>query len=41
MRRRLAVIISLAILGLALGGCSKCGGSIFDQSRACNNETPR
>ena len=41
MRSYLTAMLCLAVLGLALGGCSKCGGSIFDQSRACNNETPR
>jgi hypothetical protein len=41
MHRRLATILCLLVLGLAVGGCSKCG-PLWDQSgHACHAETPR
>jgi len=39
--KRAAVIICLALLGLGLGGCTKCGW-LWDQPvRACHSDTPR
>ncbi len=40
MRMRLAAILCLVIVGLALGGCTKCGW-IWDDARACHADAPR
>jgi hypothetical protein len=41
MRRRLAAIACLVLLGLSLGGCTKCGFLWDENGRACHSETPR
>jgi hypothetical protein len=41
MQNRLAAIFFLVILGLGLGGCSKCGWLWEEGGRACRAETPR
>jgi predicted small lipoprotein YifL len=42
MRKRLAAIFCLALLGLALAGCSKCGPFWEDSApHACHSDAPR
>ncbi|MDP2298692.1 MAG: hypothetical protein Q8M24_24915 [Pseudolabrys sp.] len=42
MKHRAAAIVCLVVLGLSLGGCSKCGGWFWeDGSRACRTVMPR
>jgi hypothetical protein len=41
MCRRLATILCLLVLGLAAGGCSKCGPLWGEGARACHADTPR
>jgi hypothetical protein len=41
MLRRLAVVVSLIALGLALGGCSKCGPFWEDAPHACHSDSMR
>jgi hypothetical protein len=41
MPKRLAAIICLVVLGLSLGGCSKCGWFWQDSGRACHGDVPR
>ena len=40
MRTRLTAILCLLVVGLALGGCSKCGW-LWDNTRACHADAPR
>jgi len=41
MQMRIAAVLCLIVLGLSLGGCSKCGW-IWEQSgRACHADAPR
>jgi hypothetical protein len=41
MSKRLAVLACLVLLGLALGGCTKCG-FIWEQGpRSCHSDSPR
>jgi len=41
MRKRVAAILCLAVLGLWLGGCSQCGWLWNDLGHACHSVTPR
>jgi hypothetical protein len=42
MQKHLTVILCLALLGLALGGCSKCGDWPWEQNpRSCHSAMPR
>jgi hypothetical protein len=42
MRRRLAAIAGLVLLGLSLAGCTKCGWIWEDAApHACRADTPR
>jgi len=42
MKHRAAATVCLVLLGLSLGGCSKCGGWFWeDGSRACRTALPR
>jgi hypothetical protein len=36
MRLRIAAIMSLVLLGLSLGGCTKCGWLFGDNTHACH-----
>jgi hypothetical protein len=40
MRRPLAAILCLALLGLALAGCTKCGWIWQDGGRVCRSDAP-
>jgi hypothetical protein len=40
-RQRLAAILCIALLGLSLGGCSKCGPFWGEGGRACHADAPR
>jgi len=39
MRQRLAAILCLALLGLSLAGCSRCGWLWDANGRACHSDT--
>jgi hypothetical protein len=39
--KRLAAVICLVVLGLSLGGCTKCGWFWDDGPRTCHSDTPR
>jgi hypothetical protein len=41
MYKRLAAFVCLAVLGLSLGGCSKCGFFWEDGPRSCRSDAPR
>ncbi|MCX7297581.1 MAG: peptidylprolyl isomerase [Hyphomicrobiales bacterium] len=41
MKMRFAAIVCLAVLGLSLGGCSKCGFFWDTGSRACRADAPK
>jgi hypothetical protein len=41
MRRPLAAILCLALVGLSLAGCSKCGWLWEQGGRACRSDAPR
>jgi hypothetical protein len=41
MQRRFNAILCLVVLGLALGGCTKCGWIWQDSGRACHADVPR
>ena len=41
LRKRLAALLCLAVLGLSLGGCSKCGWLWDEGGRTCHSGTPR
>jgi hypothetical protein len=41
MLRPLAMILCLALLGFALGGCSKCGWIWQDGGHTCRSDAPR
>ena len=41
MPKRLAAILCLLIVGLSLGGCSKCGWLWDERGRACHADAPR
>jgi hypothetical protein len=41
MSTRLTAILCLLIVGLALGGCTKCGWLWDGHGRACHAEAPR
>jgi hypothetical protein len=42
MQKHLAVLACLALLGLSLGGCTKCGDWIWEQGpRSCHSGAPR
>jgi hypothetical protein len=41
MQQRVAAILCLVVLGLALGGCTKCGWIWDDWQRSCHAEVPR
>ena len=42
MITRLAALVCLAVLGLSLGGCTKCGWLWNDQGPGtCHSDTPR
>jgi hypothetical protein len=40
-RQRIAALLCLALLRLALPGCTKCGWIWQDGQRACHSGTPR
>jgi hypothetical protein len=40
MKTRLAAILCLALLGLSLGGCTKCG-FIWDEAKSCRSDMPK
>jgi hypothetical protein len=40
MVKRLAVLLCLALTGLSLAGCSKCGW-VWDNMHACHGAAPR
>jgi hypothetical protein len=42
MQKRLTLVICVALLGLSLGGCSKCGDWPWEQGpRSCHSSMPR
>jgi hypothetical protein len=41
MQKRVAVILCLAVLGLSLGGCTKCGWLWDDLGRSCKADLPK
>ena len=42
MQKRLAVLVCLALLGLSLGGCGKCGDwNWWPAPHSCHSDTPR
>jgi len=41
MRQRLVAILCLALLGLSLSGCTKCGWLWNENGRACHSDAPR
>lgn len=41
MQQRIAAILCLIAVALALGGCTKCGFFWQDSSRACHSDTTR
>ena len=41
MQQRIAAILCLIVVGLALGGCTKCGFIWQDSGRACHSDTTR
>ncbi|MDI1344894.1 MAG: peptidylprolyl isomerase [Pseudolabrys sp.] len=41
MKKRLATILCLGLLGLALGGCTKCGWIWNDSPHACRADAPK
>ena len=41
MRQRLAAILCLALLGLSLSGCTKCGWLWNENGRACHSDALR
>jgi hypothetical protein len=41
MKKRAAAILCLALLGLSLGGCTKCGFIWDDGPRSCRSDAPR
>jgi hypothetical protein len=41
MKQRVAAILCLVVLGLSLGGCTKCGWLWDDLGRACKAEMPK
>jgi hypothetical protein len=41
MNQRLAAILCLIVLGLALGGCTRCGWIWNEGARACHADAPR
>ena len=41
MPKRLAAILCLVVLGLSLGGCSRCGWLWDEAPRACRADAPR
>jgi hypothetical protein len=40
-RQRLAAILCLVLLGLSLGGCTKCGWLWDNGGRACHSDKTR
>jgi hypothetical protein len=41
MTKQLATILCLAVLGLSLGGCTKCGWLWEQSPRACHSDSTR
>jgi len=41
MKNRLAAILCLALLGLSLGGCTKCGWIWDEGTRSCRADAPK
>lgn len=41
MNKRLAVILCLVVLGLSLGGCTKCGWLWDDLGKSCRADLPK
>ena len=41
MKKRLATILCLGLLGLSLGGCTKCGWIWNDSPHACRADAPK
>jgi hypothetical protein len=41
MQKRLAAILCLIVLALALGGCTKCGWIWDEGARSCRADAPR
>jgi len=41
VQKRIAIVFCLAVLGLSLGGCTKCGFLWDDLGRACKAELPK
>jgi hypothetical protein len=41
MRKYLAAVLCLVLIGLSLGGCSKCGWLWDEHGRACHSDTTR
>jgi hypothetical protein len=41
MTKRLTAILFLAILGLSLAGCTRCGWFWEDGARSCQAQLPR
>ena len=41
MQKRLTVLLCLVLLALSLGGCTKCGGWIWERGgRVCHGDAP-
>ncbi|HEY2756439.1 MAG TPA: peptidylprolyl isomerase [Pseudolabrys sp.] len=42
MQKHLVTIVCLALLGLSLGGCTKCGDWLWEQGpHSCHSGMPR
>ncbi len=41
MSKRIAAIVCLVLLGLSLGGCTKCGWLWDQPPRSCRSDAPR
>jgi hypothetical protein len=41
MSKRLAATVCLVLLGLSLGGCTKCGWLWDQPPRSCHSDAPR
>jgi hypothetical protein len=41
MKKRAATFLCLTLLGLALGGCTRCGFIWDDGPRSCRADAPR
>ena len=41
MSKQIAAIVCLVLLGLSLGGCTKCGWLWDQPPRSCHSDAPR